>query len=78
MTTFALSALTIDPGLRLEIMGSYRRHAFLPYLLFINTFLILLYTRGKPSCGDIDILLSRDNQDGRTHRGITHISLLLP
>ncbi|KIY71874.1 Nucleotidyltransferase [Cylindrobasidium torrendii FP15055 ss-10] len=43
-------ALSIDPALFVEIMGSYRR--------------------GKADCGDIDILISRDPSDGRTHEGI--------
>ncbi|CAE6430766.1 unnamed protein product [Rhizoctonia solani] len=28
------------------------------------------FRRGKPTCGDIDILISRPNSDGRSHRGI--------
>ncbi|KAF5372585.1 hypothetical protein D9758_005201 [Tetrapyrgos nigripes] len=43
-------ALSIDPDLFVEIMGSYRR--------------------GKADCGDIDILITRDDSDGRTHQGI--------
>ncbi|KAG8908737.1 hypothetical protein FRB99_002975 [Tulasnella sp. 403] len=43
-------AFNIDPRLRLEIMGSYRR--------------------GSPDCGDIDILLTRPADDGRSHKGV--------
>ncbi|KAH9942097.1 hypothetical protein B0H21DRAFT_824163 [Amylocystis lapponica] len=43
-------ALSIDPELFIEIMGSYRR--------------------GKADCGDIDILISRRTDDGKTHRGV--------
>ncbi|TFK73093.1 hypothetical protein BDN72DRAFT_762389 [Pluteus cervinus] len=42
-------ALEIDPGLFVEIMGSYRR--------------------GKADCGDIDILITRNPDDGRSHAG---------
>lgn len=27
------------------------------------------YRRGKPDCGDIDIMITRDPSDGRTHAG---------
>ncbi|KAF8808330.1 hypothetical protein BYT27DRAFT_7137453 [Phlegmacium glaucopus] len=43
-------ALSIDPKLFIEIMGSYRR--------------------GKADCGDIDILITRPTQDGKTHRHV--------
>ncbi|KZT68564.1 hypothetical protein DAEQUDRAFT_745631 [Daedalea quercina L-15889] len=43
-------ALSIDPKLFIEIMGSYRR--------------------GKADCGDIDILISRPPNDGKTHQGV--------
>ncbi|KAL0574084.1 hypothetical protein V5O48_007869 [Marasmius crinis-equi] len=43
-------ALSIDPDLFVEIMGSYRR--------------------GKADCGDIDILITRRTNDGRTHEGV--------
>ncbi|PPQ72029.1 hypothetical protein CVT26_006719 [Gymnopilus dilepis] len=43
-------ALSIDPKLFIEIMGSYRR--------------------GKATCGDIDILITRPTDDGLTHRGV--------
>ncbi|KAK7448434.1 hypothetical protein VKT23_013697 [Stygiomarasmius scandens] len=45
-------ALSIDPKLFVEIMGSYRR--------------------GKANCGDIDILITRDDSDGKTHQGVLH------
>ncbi|KJA24901.1 hypothetical protein HYPSUDRAFT_183221 [Hypholoma sublateritium FD-334 SS-4] len=43
-------ALSIDPKLSIEIMGSYRR--------------------GKADCGDIDILMTRPTDDGKTHSGV--------
>ncbi|KAF8181108.1 DNA polymerase lambda [Pholiota molesta] len=43
-------ALSIDPRLFVEIMGSYRR--------------------GKADCGDIDILITRPIDDGKTHKGV--------
>ncbi|KAK0467096.1 DNA polymerase lambda [Desarmillaria tabescens] len=43
-------ALSIDPNLFVEIMGSYRR--------------------GKADCGDIDIMITRCPDDGRTHAGV--------
>ncbi|KIL64316.1 hypothetical protein M378DRAFT_163339 [Amanita muscaria Koide BX008] len=43
-------ALQLDPGLFVEIMGSFRR--------------------GKADCGDIDILITRPTDDGKTHAGI--------
>ncbi|KAF8154295.1 hypothetical protein B0H34DRAFT_721306 [Crassisporium funariophilum] len=45
-----LKALSIDPKLFVEIMGSYRR--------------------GKADCGDIDILITRPTEDGKTHCGV--------
>ncbi|TFY80387.1 hypothetical protein EWM64_g3625 [Hericium alpestre] len=44
------TALSLDPKLFIEIMGSYRR--------------------GKSTCGDIDILITRSTEDGKTHEGI--------
>ncbi|KAJ1300645.1 hypothetical protein OPQ81_002295 [Rhizoctonia solani] len=49
-------AFQLDPMLRIEIMGSFRR--------------------GKPTCGDIDILITRPTGDGRSHRGL--LNKLLP
>ncbi|KAI0277191.1 Nucleotidyltransferase [Russula aff. rugulosa BPL654] len=43
-------ALSLDPKLFIEIMGSYRR--------------------GKATCGDIDIMITRSPDDGKTHAGI--------
>ncbi|TFY61660.1 hypothetical protein EVG20_g6972 [Dentipellis fragilis] len=43
-------AVSIDPHLYIEIMGSYRR--------------------GKVTCGDIDILITRPTDDGNTHEGV--------
>ncbi|KAK0202659.1 DNA polymerase lambda [Desarmillaria ectypa] len=43
-------ALSIDPNLLVEIMGSYRR--------------------GKADCGDIDIMITRCPDDGKTHAGV--------
>ncbi|KAF9259284.1 Nucleotidyltransferase [Marasmius fiardii PR-910] len=43
-------ALSIDPDLFVEIMGSFRR--------------------GKADCGDIDIMITRSTDDGRTHKGV--------
>ncbi|KAJ2919657.1 hypothetical protein MD484_g855, partial [Candolleomyces efflorescens] len=43
-------ALSIDPSLFIEIMGSFRR--------------------GKATCGDIDILVTRPVDDGKTHIGV--------
>ncbi|KAF9497326.1 hypothetical protein BDN71DRAFT_1444788 [Pleurotus eryngii] len=43
-------ALSIDPDLFVDIMGSYRR--------------------GKATCGDIDILITRNPADGKTHAGV--------
>ncbi|KAF5366779.1 hypothetical protein D9758_006472 [Tetrapyrgos nigripes] len=43
-------ALSIDPGLVLRHVGSYRR--------------------GKADCGDIDIIITRDDTDGKTHHGV--------
>jgi len=43
-------ALSIDPKLFVDIMGSYRR--------------------GKSTCGDIDVMITRSPDDGRTHAGI--------
>nr|BAF37047.1 DNA polymerase lambda [Coprinopsis cinerea] len=43
-------ALSLDPKLFVEIMGSYRR--------------------GKATCGDIDILITRPTDDGKTHAGV--------
>ncbi|TFK29191.1 hypothetical protein FA15DRAFT_664515 [Coprinopsis marcescibilis] len=43
-------ALSLDPKLSVDIMGSYRRR--------------------KATCGDIDILITRSPEDGRTHAGI--------
>ncbi|KAJ7123756.1 hypothetical protein C8R44DRAFT_620870 [Mycena epipterygia] len=45
-------ALSIDPKLEIQIMGSYRR--------------------GKADCGDIDIMITRCPDDGKTHAGILH------
>ncbi|KAL7278780.1 hypothetical protein ACG7TL_007789 [Trametes sanguinea] len=44
------TALTIDPKLFIEIMGSFRR--------------------GKADCGDIDVLITRPTDDGKTHQGV--------
>lgn len=46
----AETALSLDPKLLLELMGSYRR--------------------GRETCGDIDILITRNTKDGVDHRGI--------
>ncbi|KAF5330075.1 hypothetical protein D9758_015989 [Tetrapyrgos nigripes] len=43
-------ALSLNPNLFVDIMGSYRK--------------------GKADCGDIDILITRDTGDSRTHQGI--------
>ncbi|KAF8498194.1 hypothetical protein F5888DRAFT_229651 [Russula emetica] len=43
-------ALSFDPKLFVEIMGSYRR--------------------GKATCGDIDVMITRSPDDGKTHAGI--------
>ncbi|KAH9996416.1 hypothetical protein BJV74DRAFT_883693 [Russula compacta] len=43
-------ALSLDPKLFVDIMGSYRR--------------------GKATCGDIDVMITRSTDDGRTHAGI--------
>jgi len=43
-------ALSLDPKLFVEIMGSYRR--------------------GKSTCGDVDVMITRSPDDGRTHAGI--------
>ncbi|KAF9472631.1 hypothetical protein BDN70DRAFT_915818 [Pholiota conissans] len=43
-------ALSIDPKLFIEIMGSFRR--------------------GKADCGDIDVLITRPTDDGKTHMGV--------
>ncbi|KAJ6578743.1 DNA polymerase lambda [Mycena vulgaris] len=48
-------ALSIDPKLEIQIMGSYRR--------------------GKADCGDIDIMITRRPDDGKTHAGILHYLL---
>ncbi|KAJ7457053.1 DNA polymerase lambda [Mycena latifolia] len=45
-------ALSIDPKLEIQVMGSYRR--------------------GKADCGDIDIMITRCPDDGKTHAGILH------
>ncbi|KAL0952633.1 hypothetical protein HGRIS_006880 [Hohenbuehelia grisea] len=51
LTSFMIdSALSIDPDLFIEIMGSFRR--------------------GKATCGDIDVMITRDPKDGRTHAGV--------
>ncbi|KAH9985907.1 Nucleotidyltransferase [Russula vinacea] len=44
-------ALSLDPKLFVDIMGSYRR-------------------RGKSTCGDIDVMITRSPDDGKTHVGI--------
>ncbi|KAG9217804.1 hypothetical protein CCMSSC00406_0005174 [Pleurotus cornucopiae] len=49
-------ALSIDPDLFVDIMGSYRR--------------------GKSTCGDIDILITRNPADGKTHAGVLPTLLL--
>ncbi|KDN44631.1 hypothetical protein RSAG8_05396, partial [Rhizoctonia solani AG-8 WAC10335] len=50
------AALQLDPVLKVEVMGSFRR--------------------GKPTCGDIDILITRPTSDGGSHRGL--LNKLLP
>ncbi|KAG8743848.1 hypothetical protein FRC10_011315 [Ceratobasidium sp. 414] len=47
-------SLELDPKLDIEIMGSFRRDRV---------------CRGKPTCGDIDILITKSTTDGGSHRG---------
>ncbi|KAA1474125.1 Nucleotidyltransferase [Dentipellis sp. KUC8613] len=49
-TAIKRTAVSIDPHLYVEIMGSYRR--------------------GKATCGDIDILITRPTDDGNSHEGV--------
>lgn len=59
------TALKLDEHLFIDIMGSFRRFAViyscLPYPHFFD--------RGKATCGDIDILVTRPTSDGMTHAG---------
>ena len=57
-------ALSIDPNLFIEVMGSYRR-----WISRSHDYTHLMRVlRGKAHCGDIDILITRSTEDGKTHR----------
>ncbi|KAG8696623.1 hypothetical protein FRC09_008354 [Ceratobasidium sp. 395] len=63
-------ALELDPELDIEIMGSFRRRAAAESdRRQANSDRI---HRGKATCGDIDILITRSTTDGRSHRGLLH------
>jgi hypothetical protein len=68
-------ALGIDPKLFIQIMGSFRRHVLTDHtdcvILSAGVDYFPLVFRGKATCGDIDILISRDPSDGKTHAGVS-------
>ncbi len=61
------SALGFDPKLSIEIMGSFRRYGPISHCKDIQS--SLMRYRGKETCGDIDILITRPTDDGKTHIG---------
>lgn len=67
-----MTAMKLDPKLMFEIMGSYRRYAH--DLSFHSPRHLVerlpVGFRGKADCGDIDILMTRPIDDGKTHAGI--------
>ena len=62
----------MDPHLFIEIMGSYRRFVSSFTYLSVSS-LMLFMTRGKDTCGDIDILITRPTSDGKTHVGVLRV-----
>jgi DNA polymerase lambda len=66
------TALRLDPDLFIEIMGSYRRYVQHVPASGIRRAPLTHAHRGKDTCGDIDILITRPTDDGRTHEG-THV-----
>jgi DNA polymerase lambda len=64
--SYSFIVLGIDNNIFVEIMGSFRRQAWsLPIMLFL-----IPCCRGKADCGDIDILITRPTDDGKTHAGM--------
>ena len=60
-------ALSLDPKLFVDIMGSYRRYV-LHNCAYVG---VAQYTsRGKSTCGDIDVMITRSPDDGKTHAGM--------
>lgn len=35
-------------------------------------------SRGKATCGDIDIMITRSPDDGKTHAGMSHLKIATP
>jgi DNA polymerase lambda len=63
-------ALKLDPKLYMEVMGSYRRYVEkFPSRNPSPTSCADYVCRGKADCGDIDILVTRPTDDGKTHSG---------
>jgi DNA polymerase lambda len=55
-------------------MGSYRRFVFVsPSSSLVTALTVgLVWYSGKADCGDIDIMITRCPDDGKTHAGILH------
>ncbi|KAF5330085.1 hypothetical protein D9758_015996 [Tetrapyrgos nigripes] len=53
-----------------SIALSLNTNLFVDIMVVIGVNLRSLVHRGKADCGDIDILITRDTVDGRTHQGI--------
>ncbi|OJA20779.1 hypothetical protein AZE42_07015, partial [Rhizopogon vesiculosus] len=60
-------ALELDENLYIDIMGSFRRFTLVPLL---SRHILNFIDRGKTTCGDIDILITRPTSDGMTHAGL--------